>query len=126
MKKCLNCQVELTAKKQYCSIQCVGKYKEKESIKKWLNGKLVGHKGKVKNIKPFVRTYLYLKYNNACCKCGWNTPHPVSGIAPLEVNHIDGDANNTVESNLELICPNCHSLTPTFKNRNKGNGNRIR
>jgi hypothetical protein len=25
-----------------------------------------------------------------------------------------------------LICPNCHSLTSTFMNLNKGNGRRIR
>ena len=30
--------------------------------------------------------------------------------------HIDG---NNEESNLQLLCPNCHSLTPTFGALNK-------
>lgn len=41
---------------------------------------------------------------------------------PLEIDHIDGDSSNNSESNLILLCPNCHSLTKTYKNANKGNG----
>ena len=29
--------------------------------------------------------------------------------------------NNTV-NNIELLCPNCHAQTPTYKGKNKGNG----
>lgn len=126
MKKCLHCNTSIEDLRKFCSLKCVGQYAETQSINLWLSGKLCGHKGKVKNIKPFVRNYLLKKYNFSCSKCGWNTPHPISGVPPLEVNHIDGNAENTVESNLELICPNCHSLTNTFKNRNKGKGNRKR
>lgn len=41
---------------------------------------------------------------------------------PLELNHIDGNATNHSEENLEAICPNCHAQTPTYKGKNKGNG----
>jgi DNA-directed RNA polymerase subunit L len=122
MNTCLNCKTSIESNRKFCSSKCNGNYTQQQSIEKWLSGTLSGHKGKVKNIKPFVREYLFKKYNNSCCKCGWNTPHPISGNPPLEVNHIDGDHENTIESNLELICPNCHSLTLNFKNRNKGNG----
>ena len=30
------------------------------------------------------------------------------------------------EDNLDLICPNCHSLTATYKGANKGNGRKDR
>ena len=30
----------------------------------------------------------------------------------LEINHIDGDYLNNEASNLEFLCPNCHSLSP--------------
>ena len=40
----------------------------------------------------------------------------------LELEHIDGNAYNNSESNLSLLCPNCHSQTPTYKAKNKGNG----
>lgn len=42
-----------------------------------------------------------------------------TGKIPLEVNHIDGNAKNNIEENLELLCPNCHSLTHNFRNLNK-------
>src|ERR1035437_1967897 len=41
----------------------------------------------------------------------------------LELEHIDGNSDNNYLSNLKLLCPNCHSLTPTFKGRNIGNPN---
>lgn len=38
----------------------------------------------------------------------------------LHLDHIDGcNTNNTIE-NLRLLCPNCHSLTPTYCGKNKG------
>lgn len=36
----------------------------------------------------------------------------------LELNHKDGDNSNHKLENLELLCPNCHSQTPTFKAKN--------
>lgn len=38
---------------------------------------------------------------------------------PLEVDHIDGDRTNNNESNLKLLCCNCHALTPTWRNRKR-------
>lgn len=32
----------------------------------------------------------------------------------LQLHHIDGDNSNNEESNLQLLCPNCHSLTDSF------------
>jgi hypothetical protein len=61
-----------------------------------------------------------------CCKCGWHKINKTSGKIPLEINHIDGDSTNNVESNLELICPNCHSLTSTYRGLNKGHGRKER
>jgi len=34
---------------------------------------------------------------------------------PLELDHIDGNSSNNILSNLRLLCPNCHSLTPTYR-----------
>ena len=42
-----------------------------------------------------------------------------TGKIPLEVHHIDGDCTNNKEENLQLLCPNCHSLTENFGSRNK-------
>lgn len=37
----------------------------------------------------------------------------------LELDHIDGNHQNNSLSNLRILCPNCHSLTPTHRNKNK-------
>lgn len=54
--------------------------------------------------------------------CGWNKINPVTKVVPLEIDHIDGNSENNKEENLRLICPNCHSLTSSFRNLNKGKG----
>ncbi len=37
---------------------------------------------------------------------------------PLELDHVDGIKENNVLSNLRLLCPNCHALTPTYRAKN--------
>lgn len=123
-KKCIGCNefynhTPKTYGKKYCSLKC----KEQTRRLKWLNawkaGEKLGYCGAVQGISVVIRRYLFEKYNNKCCKCGWAEIHPVTGNIPLEINHIDGIASNCSESNLELICPNCHSLTPNFRSLNK-------
>ena len=36
----------------------------------------------------------------------------------LELEHVDGDNTNNDLSNLKFLCPNCHSMTPTWRGRN--------
>jgi len=50
------------------------------------------------------------KHERKCQVCGWDKIHPITGEPPLHVHHIDGDATNNSEDNLQLLCPNCHSL----------------
>jgi len=45
---------------------------------------------------------------------------------PLEVHHIDGDSENNMPENLELICLNCHGLTDNFRGKNFGKGRHSR
>lgn len=50
-----------------------------------------------------------------CNKCGikdWN-----GESITLEIEHKDGDNWNNNKNNLELLCPNCHSQTSTFRKR---------
>jgi len=49
-----------------------------------------------------------------------------TGRSPLEINHIDGNWENCKESNLEVLCPNCHSLTANYKGGNRGHGRAAR
>ena len=61
------------------------------------------------------KKYLIWKYGPSCMKCGWSEINPSTGNVPIEINHIDGNSENNSLDNLELICPNCHSLTSTYK-----------
>jgi 5-methylcytosine-specific restriction endonuclease McrA len=50
-----------------------------------------------------------------CNKCGikdWNGKN-----ITLEIEHKDGNNWNNKENNLELLCPNCHSQTLTFRKK---------
>lgn len=127
IKYCINCGKELIVnknKKKYCSIKCQHEYKNKEYINNWINGNIDGIVGKY-GISQYIRGYLFNKNNNKCQICGWGKINPHTGNVPLEVHHIDGDYTNNSEKNLQLLCPNCHSLTETYKNSNK-NGRKSR
>ena len=82
-------------------------------------------KGKYQ-ISNHIRRYLMDKYNSKCANCGWGQINPYTKVIPLEIEHIDGNYLNNNESNLILLCPNCHSLTPTYKGANKGKGRKDR
>lgn len=43
---------------------------------------------------------------------------------PLELHHCDGDNRNNELSNLQILCPNCHAQTETYRGKNKKGGNR--
>ena len=39
---------------------------------------------------------------------------------PLELEHTNGQRGDNRFENLRLLCPNCHSFTPTYRGRNIG------
>jgi hypothetical protein len=59
---------------------------------------------------------VFLEQHEKCNKCGiqdWNG-EPLS----FELEHKDGDKHNNVRDNLEVLCPNCHAQTSTWRGRN--------
>lgn len=122
--KCVYCGV-LTKRQRdkYCSNKCQMIERHEQYIKEWKNGLKDGNIGiSMRVISPNIRRYLFKKYNSKCSICGWSQKNPMSNKIPLEVDHIDGNAENNKEENLRLLCPNCHSLTASFRNLNKGKG----
>ena len=78
------------------------------------------------SVSKHIKRYLFEKYNNKCSICGWGKVNQFTGNIPLEVHHKDGDHTNNDEDNLDLLCPNCHSLTETYKAANIGYGRKDR
>lgn len=119
---CINCQSELIGKsKQYCSHNCQQEFQYTKRIELWKTGNLVGIDNG-ESICSWLRRYIFEKFNNKCCLCGWCEINKTTGKVPLQVDHIDGNYKNNTEENLRLLCPNCHSLTPTYGGLNKGKG----
>lgn len=106
---------------KYCSNLCQNDYKYKLYVAAWLAGKASGGK-KHGMVSGHVRRFLLEKYGEKCSLCGWCQINPHTGKIPVEVDHIDGDWQNNSLLNLRLLCPNCHSLTGTYRGRNKGKG----
>lgn len=121
---CLNCNSPLSKNTKFCSNNCQMEYQYKKYINNWKNGKETGLRGNYQT-SMYIKKYLFNKYNNSCAKCSWSEVNPYTGNIPLEIEHIDGNFLNNNENNLLLLCPNCHSLTSTYKGANK-NGRKER
>ncbi len=122
--KCEFCDTSVSRKgDKYCSVKCSRDQQYKRYIDRWKTGLETGNRGKkVLSVSGYIRRYLTEKYSGKCSRCGWAKKNPITNRTPLTIEHIDGNWTNTTETNLDLICPNCHSLTPTYGALNKGYG----
>jgi 5-methylcytosine-specific restriction endonuclease McrA len=121
---CLCCKNEavyrVSKSNTFCSAQCQADHRYSVRIKEWLTeGK--DWKGMIPN---WIRKYLKENTGNFCSVCGIDKHNKLPIV--LEVDHVDGNHTNNSVKNLRLICPNCHSQTPTYKNRNRGKGRSTR
>ena len=129
MRNCTSCDGALKSRYQvkFCSNKCQADYQYQQWVILWKAGEMNGGIGITsRNLSGHLKRYLMDKFENKCSQCSWNKRHPVTHSIPLEIDHIDGDAENNVEINLRLLCPNCHALTPYYKNLNRGKGRKWR
>jgi hypothetical protein len=118
--ECINCGKALKNKySKYCSFECNIEHKKHILYER------------VKNVDENLshrqyKKYLISMYGEKCMICGWCEKNERSGKIPIELEHIDGNSKNNSLENLKLLCPNCHSLTPTYKALNVGNGRHSR
>ena len=122
---CRSCNVEnprrgVQYRNLYCSNKCQKNYESRQRIKQWLE------EGRdwAGQVPDWAKRTLAELNGDCCSVCKINEYNglPIT----LECDHIDGNHTNNTIDNLRLICPNCHSQTSTYKNRNKGNGRSAR
>jgi hypothetical protein len=104
---------------KYCSLQCQADHRwiiDKETIAK---------EQKVTGIRQAKR-YLLETQGHRCAipHCGISEWHGQPVL--LICDHINGNSEDWSLPNLRLICSNCDTQTPFYKNRNKGNGRHFR
>ena len=139
--------IESKHAKKFCGSSCAAKYNNKnrpprseESKKKTsdvMKGKSISHseESRKKALKTYSENrlkYLFdtpfdqlhhqskrikiiIEQEGKCAHCG-NSEWMGQPIC-FEMDHIDGNNKNNSRDNLEILCPNCHSNTPTWKGR---------
>lgn len=121
-KLCIHCNNKIIGRgKKYCSYKCQQNFQRMEKVKQWINGEHSGMRGKTSTSK-WIKWYLISIYGEKCQQCGWSEQNITTCKIPIELDHIDGDFTNNDKNNLRLLCPNCHSLTPSYKGGNKKKG----
>ena len=67
-------------------------------------------------LSKYTRSKILREEQNSRCKCCNNFEWMNNPIV-LEYHHKDGNKHNNSKENSELLCPNCHSQTDTWKTR---------
>ena len=85
--------------------------KDRWSLNEYLEKSISIQPGKIRRkiLQEGIKPY--------CCEnCGLSTwlGNPI----PLELHHIDGDKTNNTLENFQLLCPNCHALTDSYRGKN--------
>lgn len=146
MKYCPKCKIEHTCSGNFCSRSCANSRvftdEAKEKKRLALKGKpsvkqpesLEKKKARIEKVKstrlkkylatPFDelgsenrRRRVFEEQGYKCNRCGIDSW--LGETISFELDHKDGNNKNNLRENLEGLCPNCHSLTPTWRGRNK-------
>jgi len=152
MKQCPKCKSNHTKPGTFCSRTCANSriFSQESRLKKSLalkgktsNTKTMSIEAQIERKKKFTETwlkkYLQTPFDNlgmenkrrrvfeeqrySCNRCGISEWQGYK--ITLELEHKDGNTSNNIRDNLEGLCPNCHSITDTWRGRNKPSKNGI-
>jgi hypothetical protein len=149
MKECPKCKIEHEKPGTYCSRKCANSRTWNDEVNAKRSAKLIGKKLNHSNkpvdldkwreklrqtrlnkylATPFDelgmenrRRRVFEEQNYCCNRCGIDKWQGFK--ISLELEHKDGNTDNNSRENLEGLCPNCHSITDTWRGRNKPSKN---
>lgn len=122
-KSCLECCKE-TDNSFFCCQKCSKIYKWKQKKKSFEEtGKWEGCNSENVSRRLYKRYLLEMRGHRCemCMNEKW-----LDGPIPLILDHIDGNSDNGLLTNLRLVCGNCDMLLPTYKSKNIGRGRAYR
>ena len=117
----LNCKQE-TLNKYLQKMEIEYKGNQSGKGKSKLNSNYMNLKTYLNNSKDIQSNKIRIKllregYKEAKCEsCGLTSW--LGQEIPLEVHHIDGNRHNNIIENFQLLCPNCHALTDSYRGKN--------
>lgn len=145
MKQCPKCGNTHSKKGTYCSRTCANTRVHSEETKEKLRNKMQGRYTRKTKASAEENRQRAEKVRQTCLEKYLNTPFELLGMMNrkrrvleeqngkcnncgidtwlgnpivLELEHKDGNTKNNARENLECLCPNCHSLTSTWRGRN--------
>jgi len=110
---CKHCNVEFTwfpsqQSGTFCSRQCSGAYYSNLNRKNRLRENT--------DFQKSTRKYV-LEIKGEHCECCGISEWQGAKLT-LQIDHINGNRRDNRIENLRVLCPNCHSQTPTFNSKN--------
>jgi 5-methylcytosine-specific restriction endonuclease McrA len=137
MKICPKCGDNHEKPGTFCSRKCANsrqwtaEINERRRISNKRSAKDSSYKANVTRIKNFMekdfdsiigiqskRKRVILEQRGRCNRCGLDEWQ--GETLTLELDHKNGIREDNARTNLEGLCPNCHSLTPTWRGRKNG------
>ena len=114
--KCVHCEKPLVVgQAKYCGFQCQHLYAKRVKFNR-IAAAQSGENIDSRRVKEYL-----LEVDGRICKICGNHEWMGQSI-PLIMDHIDGNADNWLLTNLRLVCGNCDMQLPTYKSKNKGKG----
>ena len=113
---CLHCGKEnvwgYSKTNKFCDNICQGKFK-------WINETVPRIEEGTRADPVTLKKYLAETRGEVCEHCGIGNEYNGKPLI-LQLDHIDGNSDNNLPSNIRLLCPNCHSQTDPYAAKGQG------
>ena len=100
------CEAPPSSVKKYCSLDCSMTSYSDRYDRKIRDAMLRKLRPNTRVSASSLKKAIFSLREHKCEKCGWNEHR-----SALELHHIDENARNNSQENLQILCANCHRRT---------------